>query len=164
MRRLAMLLTLLFPVALSAEVFTSALSGANEVPPGDPNARGSAVLTFDGSTLTYTISVSGIQCPPIGQQIYAGPAGVNGNIFIDLPGAWLGCSLTGSTPLSMVDGAAIAANPTGYYLNVDSASAPTGAVRGQLGPSRIPSLSQLGLLLLFVTLCALAMARLAVRL
>ena len=161
MRRLA--LVLLFVVFLvptaSAQNFVATLSGANEVPPADPDGTGAASVTITGTTVNYTITANAIAAPTA-QHIHSGVAGVNGPIVVNLPGTWTGSgngpwTLVGSTTTDAATAAAIAANPAGFYVNVHNADFPGGAIRGQLSHApAIPTASTTALLALCAMLAA----------
>lgn len=148
----ALVFFVLLSATASAQTFVATLSGANEVPPADPDGTGAATITITGTTVQYQIVVFNID-PPTAQHIHSGPAGVNGPIVVNLPGTWVGNTLTGSTTSDPATVASIIANPANFYVNVHNAAFPGGAVRGQLalapaaGPT-IPSLSLAGMLAL----------------
>ena len=139
--RLLFVLLLLAPATVFAQTFTVPLSGANEVPSGDPDGSGIATVTFNGTTVTYTIVVSNITLPPTGQHIHSGAAGINGPIVIDLAGTWVGGTLNGSTTTTQAQVNAILANPAGFYVNVNTSDFPGGAIRGQMSFSQVPTMS-----------------------
>jgi hypothetical protein len=143
---------LLVSASAFGQAFTATLSGANEVPPADPDGSGRAVITIIGTTVNYTITVTNITLPPIGQHIHVGAAGVNGGIVVDLAGIWVGGTLTGSTTTTAAIAAAIIANPAGHYVNVHTTDFPGGSVRGQLAATDIPTLSGWSLIALGVVL------------
>jgi len=156
------------PTAAMAQNFAATLSGANEVPPADPDGTGSASIEIIGSTINFRITVANITMPPVMQHIHTGIAGVNGPIVVNFPGTWSGGTLSGSTTITPATAAAINANPAGHYVNVHTTDFPGGAVRGQLGqvPSQsVPMLStrSVGVLALLLalggTLIFLARAR-----
>lgn len=153
---LVVLCLLVLTTNASAQNFVASLSGANEVPAADPDGSGVAQVTFVGTTVNYTINVQNITLPPVMQHIHIGGAGVNGPIVINLPGAWVGGTLVGSTtaPQATID--AILANPAGYYVNVHNTDFPGGAVRGQLesATGTIPTASTTMLVLLAAALVA----------
>lgn len=160
MKRLVLVLLFLVAVAPAAmaQVFIANLSGANEVPPADPDGVGSATISITGTTVNYNITVDNIAAPTA-QHIHSGVAGVNGPIVVNLPGVWVGSgdgpwTLSGSTTTSGATAAAIIANPAAFYVNVHNGPFPGGAVRGQLAAIAgiIPTASTLGLLLLAAAL------------
>lgn len=150
MKRLVLILLFLVvvsPAALAQSQFTATLSGANEVPPADPDGTGTALITITGTTVTYSITANNIDAPTA-QHIHAGAAGVNGPVVVTLPGTWVGSgqgpwTLNGSTTTSTATANAIMANPAGHYVNVHNATYPGGAVRGQLAAvtATVPTLS-----------------------
>lgn len=132
MKITTLLFLILFPFALGAQTLTVTLSGANEVGGGDPDGAGIALVTFDGTQVTYTILVSGIDSPTMA-HIHEGAAGVNGDIVVDLQTAFVGGTASGTVSADAATVAAILSNPSGHYVNVHNAAFPNGAVRGQFG-------------------------------
>src|SRR5687767_5659214 len=133
---LALLLVALVAPAAFAQTFVATLSGANEVPPADPDGTGSASVTITGTTVTYSITANFIAAPAA-QHIHSGVAGVNGPIVVNLPGVWVGAgdgpwTLNGSTTTDAATAASIIANPAAFYVNVHNTPFPGGAIRGQL--------------------------------
>ena len=114
--------------------FIAQLSGANEVPPADPDGSGAAAVTVDPALheVCADIRVAGIQTAVMA-HIHRGAAGVNGPVVVPFNPP----NPTSST-CAIVDPALandIAANPAGFYVNVHTPDFPNGAIRGQLGPS-----------------------------
>lgn len=119
----------------------AALSGRNELNAttlkkgaGDPDGSGGAVVTIDGTTLCYGITVKNLD-QPVAAHIHRGTKHENGPVVVPLtapatgdPGASSGCVANVSADLV----AAIAEHPKDYYVNVHTAAYPGGAVRGQL--------------------------------
>jgi CHRD domain len=121
------------------------LSGANEVPPADPDGRGLALVKTGHRRVCFAVGWTRI-APPIFAHIHVGAAGVNGPVVVlffdvpevdpDAPPATLPASI------SAVDGCVgdrdpgllrdIRRNPGGYYVNVHNLDFPPGAIRGQL--------------------------------
>ncbi|HEY3052982.1 MAG TPA: CHRD domain-containing protein [Thermoanaerobaculia bacterium] len=152
--RLVLAIVFLLPVSAFAQTLQATLSGANQVPPADPDATGTATILVSGTTLTYTITTQNLTLPPLDQHIHQGAAGVNGPIFIPLPGTWVGGNFSGTTTASAADIAAVVANPSGFYVNVHTTDFPGGSIRGQLqqiSPT-IPTLSYANLLMLAAVL------------
>ena len=124
-----------FSPALAAGPVTmkTALSGAAEVPAGDPDGTGAATVTIDSAKgqVCYNLSVSGIDKATMA-HIHKGAVGVSGPVAValDAPatGSSSGCK---AAPPEVI--AAILAAPSDYYVNVHSAAFPSGALRGQLG-------------------------------
>lgn len=130
-RILNLLLALVFPLIAGAQTLTATLSGANEVGGGAPGGSGIAVVTFNGTQVSYTILVSGFDTPTVA-HIHTGAAGTNGTILIDFAPTFVAGSATGTVNTSSANAAAVLANPAGFYVNVHSGQFPNGAVRGQL--------------------------------
>ena len=124
-----------FSPALAADPVTlkAALSGAAEVPVGDPDGSGAASVTVDAAKgqVCYTLSVSGIDAATMA-HIHKGAVGVAGPVAVALDAPATGSS-TGCKPVAPEVIAAILAAPSDYYVNVHNAAFPKGAVRGQLG-------------------------------
>jgi hypothetical protein len=100
---------------------------------GDPDGRGAANVTIDGTSVCFGISVTNI-ATPIAAHIHQGKRNENGPIVVTLvhpatgdPGASSGCT-TASADLA----AAIQRRPHRYYVNVHTGDFPGGAIRGQL--------------------------------
>jgi hypothetical protein len=111
------------------------LSGAEEVPPADPDGTGSAHLTLNSGTgeVCWSITASDITLPATAAHIHAAPAGENGDIVVTLSppdesGTASGCAI--ADPALVKD---IRKNPSDYYVNVHTTDYPGGAIRGQLG-------------------------------
>jgi hypothetical protein len=110
----------------------TSLSGAEEVPPADPDGTGLAHITLNAgqATVCWELTVSNIQ-PATAAHIHKAPAGVNGGVVVPLSppttGSSSGC--TTADPALIED---IIGNPEQYYVNVHNAEFPGGAVRGQL--------------------------------
>jgi len=106
------------------------LSGANEVPSGDPDGSGWARLTLNQGqgTIDFEVYVENIGTI-VGGHIHAAPAGSNGGVVVNLG---LQNSLVGSVEVDPELIKAIRQNPENYYVNVHTTEFPGGAVRGQL--------------------------------
>jgi hypothetical protein len=126
------------PVFAGGRPFTTTLSGAAEVPPGDRDATGTATVWVNPGTGTvcYSWSVTNAATPIFAAHIHHGVAGVAGPVVVPLPptgpSSGTGCT-TGVDRTLALD---IIRNPADYYVNTHNAEFPTGAARGQL--SRAP--------------------------
>lgn len=112
--------------------FHAMLSGANEVPAGDPNGSGSAHVTINDplDQVCTDLEVSNIG-PVTAAHIHRGAAGVNGPPVITLDAPDDDDSDDCDTVAdALID--EIQRNPAGFYVNVHTAEFPNGAVRGQL--------------------------------
>jgi hypothetical protein len=120
------------------------LSGANEVPPADPDGRGLSLVRTGRERVCFAVGWVRIG-PPIFAHIHAGAAGVNGPVvvlFFDVPE--LAAGPPGALPatVSAIGGCVteddrallrdIRRRPAEYYVNVHNADFPGGAIRGQL--------------------------------
>jgi CHRD domain len=122
------------------EDFRTQMTGAQEVPPADPDgsARGKVEIDVAAGEVCFKFSWKKIATPTLG-HIHNAPAGANGPIVVDLLGAIppdtleadddvRGCVTADSALLGL-----IVSNPDQYYLNLHNPRFPAGAVRGQLG-------------------------------
>jgi CHRD domain/IPTL-CTERM motif len=149
------------PLAITASTpYGAVLSGANEVPPADPNASGTANLLMGGGIVAYAITTNNV--PGItAAHIHRGSTGTNGPVIVDFAPTFNGSVALGivpSTPQTVID---IAANPQGHYVNVHTTAFPGGAVRGQVaaaatsaGVAAVPTLSQWTMIVLAMLLLA----------
>ena len=123
------------PAQPGATQFSAALTGANEVPPGDPDGAGTARIRVLGTLnqICVRLEVRGID-RATAAHIHRGAEGVNGPPVVNLDPPddedEDDCDRIG-------DGLAdeIQANPAGFYVNIHTAAFPNGAIRGQLTPS-----------------------------
>lgn len=113
----------------------AALSGANGVPPADPDGTGFARIWLNQGRgeVCWSIHVENITLPATAAHIHSGAAGVNGPLVVtlsapDAQGNAAGCA-TGVDPALIK---AIRQHPRQYYVNVHTTDYPAGAVRGQL--------------------------------
>lgn len=116
-------------VALAASTaMTATLSGANEVPPADPDGSGSfsVDLDADAGDFCYSLKVAKIGAATVA-HVHAGAAGANGAPVITLQ---VGEDICVAAEPSLLK--EILAKPDAYYVNVHNAEFPNGAVRGQL--------------------------------
>jgi hypothetical protein len=135
----AIALTGLLAVGASASAggrpLSTDLSGAEEVPPADPDGSGFARITLNSGIgeVCWSITASDITLPATAAHIHEAPAGVNGPIVVTLSppdenGMARGCT---TADRSLVKD--IRKNPAEYYVNVHTTDYPGGAIRGQLG-------------------------------
>ena len=123
---------------------TARLSGANEVPPADPDGRGLAFVRTGRQRVCFAVGWTAIT-PPVFAHIHAGRAGTNGGVvvlFFDVPELAAGppaeLPATVSAVSGCVDGQSPAAlrgirqQPSAYYVNVHNTEFLDGAIRGQL--------------------------------
>ena len=136
---LQMILIVLAVLALTSiaadggRTFSIALTGAQEVPPADPDGSGTATITLNHGQgqVCWELTASNI-APATAAHIHVAPVGVNGPVVVPLSPPTSGSSS------GCVDGVnqdlikAIIQNPDAYYVNVHNAEYPGGAIRGQL--------------------------------
>jgi hypothetical protein len=114
--------------------FTATMSGSTEVPPGDPDGTGTALIRVNAAEglVCFELRVSNVD-PLVAAHIHKGAAGVAGPVVVPLvapsatTGISKGCVQADSTLIQD-----IIANPSQYYANVHNAAFAAGAVRGQL--------------------------------
>ena len=115
------------------------LSGAQQVPPVQTPATGTAVLTYDPDSrrLTWSVTYSGLSGPPTMAHFH-GPAaaGKNGPVVV-----WL--SKKGDAPPSPFSGEATLTPEQAtqfmageWYINVHTKDHPGGEIRGQVMPPK----------------------------
>jgi hypothetical protein len=117
------------------------LTGAQENPPVVTTAtgQGTAVISADGSTITYIVTYSGLSGTLNAAHIHTGAAGANGGVILPLaagPSPMTGTltaanfSASGSVTTFTQAVAAIRAGTT--YFNLHTAANPGGEIRGQI--------------------------------
>jgi hypothetical protein len=111
------------------------LTGAAEVPPGDPDGRGEAEIIVNPgkAQICWVINVRDIE-PATAAHIHIGLAGTApaDNVVLGLSAPTDGDS-EGCETVSRSLADAIRKSPQSYYVNVHNAIYPAGAIRGQLG-------------------------------
>ncbi|HEV2070926.1 MAG TPA: CHRD domain-containing protein [Acidimicrobiales bacterium] len=119
------------PASAQASVFRTRLTGAAEVPPGDPDGSGRATIIAipQQDRVCYVLRVSDIE-PATAAHIHEAPAGQTGPVVVALKPPTRGVS-AGCVETDEADD--IAENPENYYVNVHNAEFGAGALRGQLG-------------------------------
>jgi hypothetical protein len=121
--------------AVQAKKLSTTLTGAEEVPPADPDGSGRVDLKLKKTTICYEFTVMNVGTITAA-HIHKAPAGMNGPVVVNLSpvppdaddGHWKGCA-TGVDPALVKD---IKKNHVGYYVNVHNMEFPGGALRGQL--------------------------------
>lgn len=118
-------------LATAQTTLSTTLTGAQEVPAGDPDGSGVAVVRINGTTLTYTLLVTNI-ATPTGAHIHRGIAGTSSGIVVNLNPTFVGGTATGSVTVDQAPATEIATNPAAFYVNVHTTEFTDGAIRGQL--------------------------------
>ena len=112
-----------------ASSLSANLRGGNEVPPNASVNTGGTVVTVDGTTgvITWTTTSSIPLTSVTGHHIHQGVAGVNGPVVVNFASAY-----SGSVTVTPALATSIIANPTGFYVNLHTATFTGGELRGQL--------------------------------
>jgi len=132
---LALTLSLATGVLAGGRPLSTMLSGANEVPPADPDGTGTARIWLNQGrgTVCWSIHVENITLPALAAHIHSAAAGVNGPIVVPLTAPDADGDATGcATGVDRALIKAIRQHPRQYYVNVHTTDFPAGAVRGQL--------------------------------
>ena len=149
-QRLALIIALAALVAAPSMVFAvdptqpaygGPLSGAQEVPAvvTTGTGQGTAVISADGSTITYIVTYSGLSGTVNAAHIHTGAAGVAGGVILPLtagPSPMVGTltaanfAASGSVTTFAQAVAAIRAGTT--YFNLHTTADPGGEIRGQI--------------------------------
>ncbi|HKC24861.1 MAG TPA: CHRD domain-containing protein [Thermoanaerobaculia bacterium] len=123
-----------------AESFGVTLAPWNEVSGfGDPRGSGFGLLTLDGTAISYTFFVQGIQQPRIG-YIQAGDGYTEGTPLVSFglyTNGFQGGLASGTITTTRDNVDRIKADPSAFYVNLISDQYPSGALRGEL--SSLPS-------------------------
>jgi CHRD domain len=126
----------------TATPLVATLSGANEVPPADPDGSGAAAVTIDAATgeICFDATVADIATVAMG-HIHRGVSGTNGPVVVPFP---TGLPQSGTPGAGCVTAdpalaAEILANPAGFYVNFHTGDFPAGAIRGQLSVGAAPA-------------------------
>ena len=109
--------------------FTANLSGENEVPANSSVAKGTATLTFNNTTKTFTINVTHNLTTAVAGHIHMGAAGTNGAVIFPFTSAASPITFT-SVALTTAQEADLKANLN--YVNLHSTAFAGGEIRGQL--------------------------------
>jgi len=126
--------------AATARPYIAMLSGANEVPAGDPDGEGAAAVTIDPSSGEVCIDMRVANLDTVvAAHIHHAPAGSNGPIVVPAGNAsFPNLPTPTSANCVTVDPSVttdMVANPANYYVNVHTSTFPNGAIRGQLALS-----------------------------
>ena len=151
MKRLAMVVAILALAGIPGTVlavdptqpaYGGPLTGAQEIPAVATGAigQGTAVISADGSTVTYLVTYSGLSGTVAAAHIHTGAVGIAGGVILPLtagPSPMTGTltaanfAASGSVTTFAQAVAAIRAGTT--YFNVHTAANPGGEIRGQIG-------------------------------
>jgi hypothetical protein len=117
--------------------FTAKMTGAVEVPAGDPSATGTAKFRLNTAEglVCFHVVVTGESQPIVAMHIHQAPVGVAGPVVIPLitpaasGGAQESKGCVAADPSLIRQ---IIASPAQFYVNVHTKTFPAGAARGQL--------------------------------
>lgn len=120
--------------ASAQTVFSAVLDGAQEVPANVSANTGTGLFILNPFTnaLSYTINITGLTGALSGAHIHTGNVGSNGGIIVNLSGG--PTVFSGSATLTA--GQVTTLKASGLYVNIHSATFPSGEVRGQITPGR----------------------------
>jgi CHRD domain len=112
---------------------SATMTGAVEVPPGDPDGSGTAKFQVNvgQGQICYSLSVKKLDGPIIAAHIHLAPAGKAGPVVVPLKAPVTGTS-SGCVSVKRELAKDILMHPSAYYVNVHTTVFPAGAVRGQL--------------------------------
>ena len=131
------LATLLLATALHAQTFGAVLTPTQETPPTSSSGSGEATVTLDSmhTSLTVSITVTGLTGPPTAAHIHKGAFGVAGGVVINFNAAtnFVNGKLSQTFTIDKALGDDLVLEPFAYYVNVHTAQFPNGEIRGQLG-------------------------------
>jgi len=121
------------PAAAETIPFTSALSPANQVPPVDSRATGSAELLYETETrmLTWMITYSGLSSPATAAHIH-GPAAPGQNAPPIITMTVLQNPVVGTAALTEEQSEQLLGEL--WYFNFHTPAFPGGELRGQIIP------------------------------
>lgn len=130
--------------------FYSVINGAQEVPPVNTPAMGSASYTITDGGFVYSGTVNGLSGNIAAAHFHNAPAGSNGGVVLDVTSRFMNNTMSGvwkrsdMTPLTQTLMNEIYDNR--IYLNVHTAANPNGEIRGQVSTGNIVivGISQIG--------------------
>ena len=117
------------------------LTGAQEVPAVATTAtgQGTAVISADGSTITYIVTYSGLSGTVNASHIHTGAAGVAGGVILPLvagpspmTGTLTAANFTASGAVTTFAQAVAAIRAGTTYFNLHTTANPVGEIRGQI--------------------------------
>jgi hypothetical protein len=109
--------------------FNATLNGTSEVPSNASAAIGLATLTYNPNTKIFSIGVTHNLAAVTGGHIHKGATGVNGEVVFPFLS---NTSPIDYTSVALTDAQISDLNAGLYYVNLHTASFPSGEIRGQL--------------------------------
>ncbi len=125
----------------SVPAFGGPLSGAQEVPAVTTSAtgEGTAVISADGTKITYVVTYSGLSGPAVAAHIHTGAAGAAGGVILPLTvsaspmvGTLTAANFTASGTVTTFAEAVAAIKAGNTYFNIHTAANAGGEIRGQI--------------------------------
>ncbi len=117
------------PLPPNLLTFNATLNGTSEVPSNASTATGTAVLVFNNTSKTFTITINYSGITATASHIHSGAIGVSGGVVFPLDITNNPIIYT-SAALTTAQEADLKANL--YYVNIHSTAFPNGEIRGQL--------------------------------
>ena len=133
------LMVLLRPAEAAPLAFKVEMNGAQQVPPVQTGASGTADLTYDPATrmLTWTVSYAGLSGPATMAHLH-GPATQGKNappvIWLSEKGAAVSSPIKGQATLTPEQAQQMMGGE--WYINVHTQANPNGEIRGQVTPPK----------------------------
>ena len=133
------LMVLLRPAEAAPLAFKVDMNGAQQVPPVQTGASGTADLTYDPATrmLTWTVSYAGLSGPATMAHLH-GPATQGKNappvIWLTEKGAAVSSPIKGQATLTPEQAQQMMGGE--WYINVHTQANPNGEIRGQVTPPK----------------------------
>ena len=130
-----------FAVDPTQPAYGGPLSGAQEVPAVATTAtgQGTAVISADGSTITYIVTYSGLSGTVNAAHIHTGAAGVAGGVILPLTagpspmvGTLTAANFVASGAVTTFAQAVAAIRAGTTYFNLHTTANPGGEIRGQI--------------------------------
>ncbi|MEO5672219.1 MAG: CHRD domain-containing protein [Ramlibacter sp.] len=116
----------------SMDVYEAALSARQEVPPGTGAGTGMAEVQYNSNTgvISWKVTYSGLSGPATAAHIH-GPAAAGANAGVVVPFTNVGAQpVVGQATITPTQYGDLAAGL--WYVNIHTAAAPGGEIRGQL--------------------------------
>ena len=129
-------------IVAAGDAYFADLNGAQENPPVATAAtgKGLAVISADGSTVTYLLSYSGLSGTVNASHIHTGAVGSNGGVILPIvpglspmSGTLTTATFTASGPVTTFAQAVAAIRAGTTYFNLHTTANPGGEIRGQIG-------------------------------
>ena len=128
-------------IVAKGDAHFASLAGFQEVPPVTTSATGNgwALVSTDGSTITYFVTYSGLSGAAAAAHIHTGAVGVAGGVILPLAvsaspmvGTLTAADFTPSGAITTFAEAVAALQAGATYFNIHTAANPGGEIRGQI--------------------------------